>query len=275
MDADASLVDRGDTILIAEDVVYNRRLLEVLLARAGHKTVSCSNGVEAVELARHNRFGLIVLDIQMPRIDGLEAAKLIRQIPGHASTAIVALTAQAMKGDLQRCLQAGCTDYLAKPVCEQDLLDKVSKYMNLPFPPESSGRVAASDEQAPYRSASIQSQLANDPDLMNIVASYIDQLPETLAEMKRNLRQGDFDELAGLAHNLKGSSGLAGYPALASEASKIQQTAQEHQTDQLAAILQNIVELCRMVGADMDRVNIDVSDQIAPVNNTPQDRHYD
>lgn len=275
LDADVSLVDRGDTILIAEDVVYNRRLLEVLLARANYKTVSCSNGAEAVDLARRNRFGLIVLDIQMPRIDGLEAAKLIRQIPGYASTAIIALTAQAMKGDIQRCLQAGCTDYLAKPVHEQDLLAKVSKYMNSPLPAQSSERLASSDEQASYRSAPVQSQLVNDPDLMKIVASFIDQLPEILTEMSRTLRQGDFDELAGLAHNLKGSSGLAGYPDLACEAAKIQQIAKDHQADQLADILQDIVELCRMVGADIDRIDIDVSDEIAAVSDPPQDRQYD
>jgi len=274
-DADGSLLDRDDTILIAEDVVYSRRLLEVLLARAGYKTVSCSDGAEVVDLTRHNRFGLIILDIQMPRIDGLEAAKLIRRIPGHASTAIMALTARAMKGDIQRCLQAGCTDYLAKPVCEQDLLAKVSKYMNVPVTPNASGLVPSSDEQASYTGASIQSQLADDPDLMKIVASYIDQLPEILTEMNRTLQQGDFEELAGLAHNLKGSSGLAGYPDLASEAAKIQQNAKDHHTDQLAGILQNIVELCRMVGADMDRVDIDVADEMASVSDPPQDRQSD
>ena len=77
-----------------------------------------------------------------------------------------------------------------------------------------------------------------------------------LTQMLETLQRGQFEELAGLAHNFKGSSGLAGFPDLASQAAKIQETAQEQRTDQLVQILQSVVELCRMVGADMDNVNI-------------------
>ena len=271
-DSEVTLIDRSDTILIAEDVVYNRRLLEVLLGRTGYKTVSCSNGPEAVDLVRRNRFGLIVLDIQLPQIDGLEAAKLIRRIPGHVSTAVIALTGQAMKGDIQRCLQAGFTDYLLKPIREQDLLAKADKYMNSPLSPQSSVAASAQDQPAFYDHAPIQSQLADDPELMRIVASYIDQLPGVLTKMSRTLQQGDFDELANLAHNLKGSSGLAGYPDLAAQAARIQQAAHEQQVGHLTEILQDIVGLCRMVGADMDRVDIAASDAVASVGGTTEDR---
>ena len=272
LDAADTLACREDTILIAEDVVYNRRLLEVLLERAGYQITSCANGAEAVELSRRNRFGLVVLDIQMPRIDGLEAAKLIRQIPAHASTPIIALTAQAMKGDIQRCLRAGCTDYLAKPVRKQDLLDKVSKYM---LPPPSSQQSSQSDSVAPqlsYETAQVQSQLLGDADLMKIVASYIEELPAMLTKMVQTFQRADFEGLRDLAHNLKGSSGLAGFPDLASQASKMQETAQTQRTEEIPQLLQSIRELCTMVGANMDNVDIAaLSENVSPA---PPDGNY-
>ena len=263
------LIDRRDTVLIAEDVVYNRRLLEVLLARAGYKTVSCSTGSEAVNFVRRNRFGLIIMDIQLPQIDGLEAAKIIRRIPDNDATPIVALTGQALKGDIQRCLQAGFTDYLPKPIRDEDLLPKVGKYMDASALPQSSESISCSVEQDYFSDAPLQSHLAHDPDLMRIVASYIEQLPSVLNRMSETLRQRDFDELAGLAHNLKGSSGLAGYPDLASQAALVQQAAQDQQADQLAETLQNIVQLCRSVGADMDQVDIAPSENVASVARSP------
>ncbi|MCK4850477.1 MAG: response regulator, partial [Phycisphaerae bacterium] len=244
-------------ILIAEDVVYSRRFLEVLLERAGYRILSCSNGAQAVDLATKNRFGLIILDIQMPRVDGLEAAKLIREIPDHANTAIIALTAQAMKGDIQRCLQAGCTDYLAKPVREGELLDKIGKYL---LPPSSAKNAASAGSQKldqSLKNAQIQSQLAGDAELMKVVVSYIEDLPQMVNNMIETLRAGDLEALVGLAHNLKGSSGLAGFPDLASQAAQMQQAAQHKRPEDFAGILKKIVELCRMVGAKMDDLSVD------------------
>jgi CheY-like chemotaxis protein len=244
-------------ILIAEDVVYNRRFLEVLLERAGYRILSCSNGAQAVDLATKNPFSLILLDIQIPRVDGLEAAKLIREIPHHASTPIIALTAQAMKGDIQRCLQAGCTDYLPKPTRESELLERIGKYL---LPPASAGKAAPAGSgkvEKSFKTAQIQSQLAGDDELMKVVAGYIEDLPRMVTEMIEALRDQDFEALAGLTHNLKGSSGLAGFPDLASQAAQMQEAAQHKRSKDFAAILKKIVELCRLVGAEMNNVSFD------------------
>ena len=244
-------------ILIAEDVVYNRRFLEVLLERAGYQILSCSNGAQAADLATKNRFGLIILDIQMPRIDGLEAAKLIREIPHHAFTPIIALTAQAMKGDIQRCLQAGCTDYLAKPVREGELLERIGKYLLPPASAEKAASAGSQKVEESFKTAQIQSQLAGDTELMKVVAGYIEDLPRMVTKMIETLQDRDFEALAGLAHNLKGSSGLAGFPDLASQAAQMQQAAQYKRSEDFAGILKKIVKLCRMVGAKMDDLSVD------------------
>lgn len=255
-------------ILIAEDVVYNRRFLEVILERAGYRIFSCSDGAKAVDLASKNRFALIILDIQMPRIDGLEAAKLIREIPHHGSTPIIALTAQTLKGDIQRCLQAGCTDYLHKPTSEGKLLEKVGKYL---LPPASAKKDASADPQMieeSLKTAQIQSQLAQDNELMKVVAGYIEDLPRMVTKMIEAVQDQDFETLAGLAHNLKGSSGLAGYPDLVSQTTKIQEAALHKRTEDFTGILKEVVKLCRMVGANMNDVSIDglfERDSSAPV----------
>ena len=253
------------TILIAEDVVYNRRLLEVLLSRAGYKTISCSDGAQAVGLARQNLFGLIILDMRMPRIDGLEAARLIRNIPHHLSTPIISLTAQTGENEIQHCLQAGCTDYLSKPLQERDLLETVGKYLPAPRWSDQTEQGDSSDIPQSLKDAPLKSQLANDAELMKAVAGYVRELPRLLNEMIQCLHRGAFDELADLGHNLKGSSGLAGYPDLAAKATQLQQNAASEKTEELTAIIPDIARLCRLVGAETDSVDLDtLTNQAAP-----------
>jgi CheY-like chemotaxis protein len=108
----------GLRVLLAEDSLYNQKLAVALLERKGHHVVVANNGTEAVGLARAQPFDLVLMDIQMPEMDGLEATRAIRQHEagsGHRLP-IVAMTAQAMKGDRERCLDAGMDDYLTKPV---------------------------------------------------------------------------------------------------------------------------------------------------------------
>jgi CheY-like chemotaxis protein len=98
-----------------------------MLERAGYRVDVASNGMEAVD-ALHNRpYDVVLMDVQMPEMDGLEATRRIRELGGRsAETPIVAMTANAMQGDRERCLQAGMNDYLAKPLNHQTLLDKVA-----------------------------------------------------------------------------------------------------------------------------------------------------
>jgi len=95
-----------------------------------------------------------------------------------------------------------------------------------------------------------------------------------LNRMLESLQHGDFEELSGLAHNLKGSSGLAGFPDLASQAAKIQENAQDQRTDQIVGIMQSVVELCQMVGADTDNINAEALtgevSQVQPTQDSPE-----
>ncbi len=117
-------------ILLAEDNPINQKVIVKILEVEGHQVTVASDGNEAVELAGREAFDLILMDVQMPTMSGLEAARLIRErehvTGGHIP--IVALTASAMKGDRERCLEAGMDDYLSKPVRPDALLELISRY---------------------------------------------------------------------------------------------------------------------------------------------------
>jgi len=118
-------------VLVAEDNAVNQRLATRLLEKRGHRVTVTANGREAVEAVAKQSFDLVLMDIQMPEMDGFEATAAIRQREKHngAHIPIVALTAHAMKGDRERCLAAGMDDYLSKPIRSQELDDLLQTYL--------------------------------------------------------------------------------------------------------------------------------------------------
>jgi len=123
----------GARILLAEDGADNQRLISALLRKAGAEVTIADNGQAAVEtaIAARNRgrpFDVILMDMQMPLVDGYAATAQLRR-SGHTGT-IIALTANAMAEDREKCLRAGCDDYLAKPVARATLLRTVAKHLS-------------------------------------------------------------------------------------------------------------------------------------------------
>jgi CheY-like chemotaxis protein len=124
-----SPVSSGETkkILLAEDNPVNQQLMQVLLKKMGYGVTLVDNGKLAVEAMEKGSYDIILMDIQMPEMNGLEATRAIRQ--KGFKTPIVAITANALKGDREQCLEAGCDDYLPKPVDKYDLEDMIHKYI--------------------------------------------------------------------------------------------------------------------------------------------------
>ena len=117
-------------ILIVEDNPSNLQLAEFLLKTAGFSVSSACNGSEGVEKAKSGGFDLILMDIEMPGMDGLTATRHIKAEPSLAHIPIIALTAYAMKGDKEKCLAAGCTGYITKPINTREFALTISEYMN-------------------------------------------------------------------------------------------------------------------------------------------------
>jgi two-component system cell cycle response regulator DivK len=119
----------GKTILIVEDEPKNLKLFRDLLQRFGFETVEATDDEQGVELARTKKPDLILMDIMMPKMDGLEATRLLKADDTTKRIPIIALTSYAMKGDRERTIEAGCDGYIAKPVDIQELLKAVEHFL--------------------------------------------------------------------------------------------------------------------------------------------------
>lgn len=117
------------TVLVVEDNELNMKLFRDLVEALGHRALGASEGLAAFESARDNRPDLIVMDIQLPAISGLEVTRWIKAEPDLADIPVIAVTAFAMKGDEERILDAGCEAYLAKPISVSGFLDTLRRFL--------------------------------------------------------------------------------------------------------------------------------------------------
>lgn len=117
------------TILCVEDNPQNMRLVRKILQHAGYSVLEAVDGLSAIDITESAQPSLILMDVNLPDIDGLEATRRIKSTPHLAHIPIVALTANAMYGDRERCLDAGCDDYLSKPVNKAQLLEIIDHFL--------------------------------------------------------------------------------------------------------------------------------------------------
>ena len=116
-------------ILVVEDNPDNMYVMDHLLTRSGYAVQQATSGEEALDLLARMPFDLVVMDMQMPGLDGYAAVQALRQLPGMALVPVLAVTAHSMPGDRERALQAGCTDYIAKPINTREMLALVAHYL--------------------------------------------------------------------------------------------------------------------------------------------------
>ena len=119
----------GESILIVDDNEMNLRLLQLLLKRRGYEVHTAADGAEARRRVRELRPPLVLMDVQLPGIDGLELTREIKTDPQLARTIVIAVTSYAMKGDRERALRAGCDDYVTKPIDTRALPDLVERHL--------------------------------------------------------------------------------------------------------------------------------------------------
>jgi len=119
----------GKTILLVEDNALNRELASDLLVAAGLRVLIATDAETALDLAAHELMDLILMDVSLPRMDGLEATQVLKNNPATAHLPVIALTAHAMKGDRERILAAGCDGYLTKPIDTRTFAESVFRFL--------------------------------------------------------------------------------------------------------------------------------------------------
>jgi signal transduction histidine kinase/DNA-binding response OmpR family regulator len=220
---------QGKRILLVEDGSTNRKLLSLILRRAGMEVVCAENGREAIDQAMAHEIDAILMDMQMPVMDGYTATKQLRAL--GMGLPIIALTAHAMTGDEEKCRRAGCSGYLSKPVKADVLLQMIADVLTSMDSPVRVGdnlprSAAKTAEAGPPDDAPIQSELPlDDADFRAIVDEFRVLLEDTLVEIRRAYKARDWEELAGRAHLLKGTAGGAGFDVLSPAAKRLDQAA--------------------------------------------------
>ena len=221
-------------ILLVDDVEENRMLAEVMLKGSKYRITSCVNGLEAVEHAAKTKFDLILMDIQMPQMDGYEATRAIRTKGKNQKTVIIAMTASTAKGDELKCLEVGCDDFIYKPVTKEILLRKICRFT------EQAKQLATAE-----KGGNITSFLAENPDYTKLIETFVGNLPGRIEEMQSSLDENNLQDLAFKVHALKGLGGFAGFPIFTEKAKKIEQMINDCQIDKIQEQIDELARLCR------------------------------
>ena len=228
----------GVRALVAEDGASNVKFISLVLGRAGVILESARDGSEACELAGKNSYDVILMDMQMPVMDGYTAAATLRKM--GITTPIIALTAHAMRGDEEKCRAAGCTGFLTKPI-DMDLLVKtlaeaIGARQEL-TPANANGPAVTSN-------SAYQSNLpTDDPEFCQLVEEFIIRLREQVGAIGDAWTKGDLSELALLAHWIKGSGGTAGFPVLTAPARNLEDAVRDNRLDEIAASIAELQDL--------------------------------
>jgi CheY-like chemotaxis protein/nitrogen-specific signal transduction histidine kinase/HPt (histidine-containing phosphotransfer) domain-containing protein len=244
------------SILVVDDGEANRRLIELVLGRAGALVTTAENGLEAIKALTEQDFDLIFMDMQMPVMDGYSATRRIRSV--GLTTPIIALTGNAMKGDREKCLQAGCNDFLTKPVDIDDLLRRTASVIgqaeavdiSLPIDRDPSVEKASAEDLTTERRFDsgrgdpIHSTLPmDDKDFRAIVDDFVGRLDDRFAFIERAIAEGDFQTVQSEAHWLRGAGGTVGFAAFTDPAQALEQAAKNGAENQASEILQAIREI--------------------------------
>ena len=198
-------------VLLAEDNSVNQRLATRLLEREGHAVEIAASGQEALDKLEHGRFDLVLMDVQMPDLDGVEATRRIRERErgAHRRVPIVAMTAQAADGDRKRCLQAGMDAYITKPVHVPELVSILESVVPGENPMKFDLETGSDSVGAQLRQldeAVALNRVGGDADLLREVAElFLSDYPHLLEEIRSAVSAGNASALEHSAHSLKGS----------------------------------------------------------------------
>ncbi len=213
-------------ILLAEDNVTNQQVAVGILKKLGLKVDVAANGVEAIKALETFPYDLVLMDVQMPEMDGIEATKAIRNPQSRVlnrQITIVAMTAHAMQGDREKCVQAGMNDYLAKPIERSALIAVLGKWLKpkekadqpTTVKPEENGVLTNQEEKlAVFDRMAFMNRVMDDEELARVVLNgFLDEMPDEIARLKQHIAAGDARLVEQQAHKIKGASATVGCEA--------------------------------------------------------------
>ncbi len=243
-------------ILLAEDNAVNQKVAVKMLQRLGYEVDVVADGGEALEALRNAYYGAVLMDVQMPQMDGYEATAEIRRreervseervarVPRVPRVPIIAMTANALEGDRERALEAGMDDYISKPVKSEDLDAVLSRWAVAGGPGETSEQEKVAEEPGkdPADQNLLQDlqEIGDETLLAEIVDLFLEDTPPRLAALREAIESGEAEALDHAAHTLRGSSGNLGAARMAALCGELQGAADAGDLDRAAALLNGL-----------------------------------
>ncbi len=244
---------RGKRLLVAEDNPVNAKLIGTLLAKLGLEAVIVENGCQVLEALGRERFDLVLMDCQIPEMDGYEATRRLRE--SGLRVPVIALTAHAGEGEREKCLASGMDDYLAKPLRWPQLIATLERFLGTgdsPAPAAEAEPPSPEESAPPCDLEAALSQLDGDEELLSeMIGLFLEDAPRRLDHLRRAWENGDQDGVAEAAHALKGMAGHFGAEALRRQAAELERAARSGQAS--AAELDRLTELTRTVVNYLER----------------------
>jgi two-component system sensor histidine kinase/response regulator len=239
-DVDALAGIRGARILLVEDNDINQRVASELLQEAGLVVGIAENGQVALDMVRSASWDLVLMDMQMPVMDGLTATEELRKLPGLARLPIVAMTANAMQRDRERCLAAGMNDFLSKPIDPEELMSALLKWVPARQQPEAVTVAAVAVVQASIDeqglpvvpgldvALGLRRMMNKKPLYLSMLRRWVDSQRECVPQIRAALDTADWPTAERLAHTAKGLAGNIGAEDLAKLALALEHALREH-----------------------------------------------
>ena len=226
----------GTRILLVEDNPVNQRVAARMMESQGHFVRIAGDGGEALSILSQEEFDLIFMDIQMPGIDGLNATRTIRdrerQTGGHVP--IVAMTAHAMRGDEERCIEAGMDGYLSKPVSGKAIAQAIQKFARIPNADAPTPQQAAAEVMT-WNPALALERIEGDQDLLvELMQIFLEETPKQLTALDTAVATMNFEEIGRIAHTLKGELGYLALSEAAEKAKQLEVHAQSRKSEGLS-----------------------------------------
>jgi PAS domain S-box-containing protein len=248
----------GKIILVVDDNEMNRLVATTILNNYGAETVESANGKESVDYLTNNKVDLVLMDVQMPVMNGFEATDLIRRSISR-SLPIIALTANAIKGDNEKCLDAGMNDYMSKPFKEEDLLKKIAKLLFITVTKaEITTKEISMTPICYYDISEIKTiSRGNDEFVKKMLKMFIEQAPAHISEMKSKFIANEFIGVGEIAHRIKPTIDNMGIASLKTTIREIEKIGKSGQDNGSLPML-------------MEKVEMDISSAINAIKNDYQ-----
>lgn len=232
-------------VLLVEDNVLSQKVMVHLLENDGYFVKIAQNGIEAIEALGKEEFDVVLMDIHMPDMDGFEATRIIRD-PGSSvrnhHIPIIAVTADAMKGERELCIQGGMNDYISKPFNPEDLFTKIRKlYLNAPKKPGNDDKVAAETGSGIIIDKTYLFNRYGDKGIVkDMLETFLEDAILKVKEARKGLESGDIDYVELQAHTIKGSSATIGAKALKDAALELEVAAKEGDIKKAAMLFDKV-----------------------------------